>query len=871
MGKRRWAILLVVCCTASIAFGWWVLLYVGQFQKSREWRDAVDVPRESESVESLFKAVHEKGLITVDGSTFEIRAEPCEALYRPDVARNRQSVVEAERLFRRLCETGTGRQILDEIAAWNATLSFVAIRDNRQDRAACSDNKPIRGPVISRRCKPSDWNVELVTDTGGLSPFSALPGVEPPLQDYAHAASAGIPFMSDWLVAATPLLKDASLRFSTVAQARRTEWMIDVVGELQKIFVGGEELRLVGDRLRQSFSAKGLQLRVDLLCNERDVMKDCLEVRDDDAPFTMRITVRGALARPLPIMIEARSAIIKPRSVRRFLNSVKDEGEAKMRRTAHLGTNCAMVLDEATCTAAWIKSRAVESFGDVQYRILLADRKTQAVDENGAIRPEALRMGLAPIVGVDREDIGSLTSALSQKRDRQSADFILTIDPKIQSRAADILRDEARRRISRRRPIQATPRRQRMAIVVVDASDKTAGEILAMASWPALVPNQHVWDLNALAAGDERNFPLAGHAWRATDVHNMPGSTFKIVTALAAIQVAAAGDKTVGDLLTGSRRSSDSARLLGIDLPTNTLPVPTLGGGMFRVHNSSDASYDSANLPTNQTRCPPAGGARVQLGLCEAILKSSNLWFAGMALRLDRSKLMDGTREHRRDERELALAKAARQLFWVTEPDAKQPITFDLLRGKAAAERLRAVPIRLPVMQGRDGNGDLRGRQLDLALNGYGQGVEASALAVASIYASVAVSRTIRPRLVPVDTSASPAADGEGQPLITSSSAGSPAYDNVLRSGLFGVANARAAGTAEKQFRSAKRLQSRLFVKTGTAITVGDFYSAWLAGWIEPASAQGRRLAFACWITHTSQYGADACAPVIKKLFEGVE
>jgi cell division protein FtsI/penicillin-binding protein 2 len=663
-----------------------------------------------------------------------------------------------------------------------------------------------------------------------------------------------------------------------VAQPRRKDWSIDVVGELQKIFVGGEELR-VENRLHQSFKAKGLRVSVDLLCNERDVMKDCLEVRNDDSPFTMRVTLTGTLTAPLPIAIEAQTATIKPRSVRqslnytrksirRSLNSARKKDQVRMRRTAHLAANCVMASNPAACTATWIKSRAIESFGDVQYRILLADRKTEVVDENGAIRPDALRMGLAPIVGVDREDIGSLTSALAQKRDRQSADFLLTIDPKIQSRAADVLGEEARKRSSRRRPIQSAGRRQRMALVVVDASDKTAGEILAMASWPSLQPNQHVWDLNALAAGDERNFPLAGHAWRATDVHNMPGSTFKVVTALAAVQVTAAGDRTIGDLMTGSRSFSESARLLGIDLSTNTLPVPN-GRGVFRIHNSSGHPYDSANLPTSQTRCPPAAGPRRQLGLCEAILTSSNLYFSGMALKLDRPKLMDGTQEHLRTERELALAKAARQLFWVAEPDDK-PVTFDLLRGKAAAARLRAVPILLPVMQGHERNGTPRARQLDLALNGYGQGVEASPLAVASIYTSLALWRQVRPRLVPVGTSADPAADGEGQPLMPSPSAGSPPYASILRSGLFGVSNV-PGGTARRRFRSAKLLQSRVFAKTGTANTVGDFHSAWLAGWIEPAIPQGRRLAFACWITHTTEYGADACVPIVRKLLEGIE
>ena len=39
-------------------------------------------------------------------------------------------------------------------------------------------------------------------------------------------------------------------------------------------------------------------------------------------------------------------------------------------------------------------------------------------------------------------------------------------------------------------------------------------------------------------------------------------------------------------------------------------------------------------MPPAQSGCPDAGRG-AQIGFCEALIKSSNLWFAGMALTMD--------------------------------------------------------------------------------------------------------------------------------------------------------------------------------------------------------------------------------------------
>jgi cell division protein FtsI/penicillin-binding protein 2 len=82
-------------------------------------------------------------------------------------------------------------------------------------------------------------------------------------------------------------------------------------------------------------------------------------------------------------------------------------------------------------------------------------------------------------------------------------------------------------------------------------------------------------------------------------------------------------------------------------------------------------------------------------------------------------------------------------------------------------------------------------------------------------------------------------------------------------------------GTAAGAFAQSPEFRCRVYGKTGTAeIDKSKSYnSGWFIGWMEPAAAGERRLAFACMMTHAFgplRTGGGACAPVVNRMLREI-
>ncbi len=102
--------------------------------------------------------------------------------------------------------------------------------------------------------------------------------------------------------------------------------------------------------------------------------------------------------------------------------------------------------------------------------------------------------------------------------------------------------------------------------MLLDADD-AAGDVLALAGTPVFTGDVNQWDVRALAAGATETDPLAGYAWRAGDVDAMPGSTFKLATALAGLD-AATRDDDLWAIWTGSAPVDAVAQRFGLASPS---------------------------------------------------------------------------------------------------------------------------------------------------------------------------------------------------------------------------------------------------------------------------------------------------------------
>jgi cell division protein FtsI/penicillin-binding protein 2 len=454
--------------------------------------------------------------------------------------------------------------------------------------------------------------------------------------------------------------------------------------------------------------------------------------------------------------------------------------------------------------------------------------------------------------------------------------------------------------------------------------------------------------------------PLAGMTWRAVDIAATPGSSFKAVTGLAAIDAALNGDGNLREVLRGNKALKDAAADLKIvartdkaleatpkrsrpckfdEHPTdlnglNALAIPNhLNNRFFCAGNAGEGqgvAFSRLFLTPKESGCRgPSTATSAKGGLCEALITSSNLFFGGLALYLDRAHVVRsfGDREEERPEAlpDLAMARIARRLFpdefpaprrlAAARPDseiAAAPASapgFDLLRGQLDTNvpRLFASPMVISAATATEETIG-RDRRIALGVAGYGQSVSASTLAMATVYAGIGSEHIVRPRIVPYDPSRPERVfdPDEGQSILKSVAPGQEKVRDelmtLLRRGLAGVISSTRGtahpGPEHRAFEKSPLVREFgkeiIFAKTGTA-KIGwacrswrgaratkqceagtretDVYSSWLAGWIEPSanSRRDRRVAFACNVSYTFRYGADACGPIIREILEKLQ
>jgi cell division protein FtsI/penicillin-binding protein 2 len=148
---------------------------------------------------------------------------------------------------------------------------------------------------------------------------------------------------------------------------------------------------------------------------------------------------------------------------------------------------------------------------------------------------------------------------------------------------------------------------------------------------------------------------------------------------------------------------------------------------------------------------------------------------------------------------------------------------------------------------------------------------------MASVAASVATGRIVRPHLVP-QAERGPSDDPvEGEPLLNAPPEKQALADRLLREirdGM-GAVIRNQGGTSRSAFaKIPAELRDSIFAKTGTAPVFGHSnsppdgrYASWLVGYVEPqAGLPGfdQKIAFACRVAFTPSYGGSVCGPVVR-------
>ncbi|MFO1168581.1 MAG: penicillin-binding transpeptidase domain-containing protein [Rhodoblastus sp.] len=887
------------------------------------------------------------------GGALQIIAPGCEQRLNPQVRKDQDDALKI------LCDTAPGNQLLEEIEAANNSAQTLAIRDDRHDpddpealsgQTVACDDTTTPGLVVERGCfdtlKSATWKAYRLD--GREQTAAAVSNREPRPESYRFLAGRVL-WPLDWLsIVERASPSDAPQQFllSTLVAAPDVPGLtVQYVGEPTAISIDGETFEFetpfpLGQTRRgpggRETAALGRRAPSELVTRigrvDVTIIELCRQRTADPAlaRYDERVR-RPRCARDQARGYEIRLATDSPRDIRLSIRGGYQSSPPRVRDgriplSNHLGIACSDGSLPPACggkqgadalKVVWIPPREkIKVNSEAEYDI--TDRNGESYFSENEFKPIVAASGLTPVIGVADDDgstLNTYVSRLAAGKPPGSPKTVLrtSFDLRYQQIANAVLIDSVRARDRRKgAPYDGADEARtesRAAVVLMDA-DRNPGEILAMASTPSLRQGFHIWDVSALLDAPAADNPFAGQAWRAGDSRTMPGSTFKVVTALAAIRKAVVERDASIDAALRGMPAQDVARQFNVTTDTtkdwqghSTIRVPTGAGDPLcpermracrNIHNpSGERTFEYGLTDSLMAACGSAGRRQI-MGLCAALAQSSNLYFVGLSLANDSTRLTNGSPgyQERRSAEPLLLEAAGGRLFSV---DPKKPVNlFDGYEGLPDCTTRRhrfcadAIDLYRPEIQ--------RGLRLRYAQAGFGQGFPATPVGVATIYASLAANSTLSPTIVMRDRPKSSA------PLIDAPAADQPRAQNylqILRAGLGAVG--RGLGTINGggriqmphlKSRFTEDGEPRLFMKTGTAQISshngfgrrggirrgGAEYTGWLAGWLEPSkkaapNAVTSRLAFTCMVTGggNNEYGSGLCGPIIDRILCRIE
>ncbi len=193
--------------------------------------------------------------------------------------------------------------------------------------------------------------------------------------------------------------------------------------------------------------------------------------------------------------------------------------------------------DQAVFT--WFRPEPPEAaLASAPVRIFTSD-KVQLTDEKGNPTEKCQQLGLVPLVGTGEKTRFALWNLLHHAHGTDT-DIFLSIDSRIQEAAQKALEKKIRE-------FHTHMDDRKAAVVVLNAE---TGAIVAAAGYPLPPMGVHPWDLASFAKVYPMKNPMQVRGWQGVDKDYMPGSTFKPITALAAM-TAAENDESISNFLSG--------------------------------------------------------------------------------------------------------------------------------------------------------------------------------------------------------------------------------------------------------------------------------------------------------------------------------
>jgi cell division protein FtsI/penicillin-binding protein 2 len=524
---------------------------------------------------------------------------------------------------------------------------------------------------------------------------------------------------------------------------------------------------------------------------------------------------------------------------------------------------------------------------DLKYTFSLMTRDGQSLINNFDLTPSNFTRnnGLVPLVGYEKSDRYALTGILSRTSlPHDKTEVHLTLDSRLQQIAQKNLQIEM--------PLMGSnaefARKRRAAVVLMNPH---TGAILAAANYPNPPSGIHHWDRISYSRLYPNRDPFGVNAWQGLDNHNAPGSTFKQVTAMAAMQaVDEEGRDDLKKVIKGLS-GRQYQRLTGLPISSFsyqpdleiTSKVSNAGNAPLSRSMPYRGKTKEGKMVSVYPRLRLGGGGECgklvnskNLGVREAVRDSLNVWFARLGVMMDGNKLETGGKD-------TSLAKMARLLgFGSIVPLASPSLPLsrilggigrgDVLNGFAGSLALDDRRIIKTELKNLAENRIRHSTALQrLTQNSFGQGVATTPMQMARVAATVATGKIPQPYLIEKW-------DNDVQKPVEPRVLKLSLID-YLRQGMKAVTEVGTAKHAFSRFYSKGRCRS--YGKTGTAQLSGrgknsraSYNSAWFVGWHE--DKKGRPdVSFACMVTYAytkaKRNGGTVCAPIVARILSDME
>lgn len=915
--------------------------FVTTYKVNSDWMNQVQIPSATAFDSAAFHSLIEGGAIwpVRSGISVTLGHSPCNtlALRTPETVK----LVDGEagdggrKYIRELCESPQGDRIRNEIANFNQSYRIVAVSDNREATSALQDD---RGAVcadgvskallfVPKRCIPSKWEATIAGDGRAVQSITTEIISQ---TDYAFLATETESFFGDWKVI-TPVIDaqtgEAGLySFKTMMTFGTMPISIRTIGPVRSLKLDGKAVDLdiyTTDEEVNNTAGLAANISLAIYCSNDATRagkrQRCEGESPKGRPTGSWIYLSEPEGKTMEVELVLEPSVRVAKGLRRFIARKDERNSDSVAKQVSLGfgrirVTCELsrfdvekydkgILDTG-CNLNWFvpNSQKVERQSEPITDLRL--REVSILDSRGTLTQEAFEMGLGSLLGLGTSDSGSVAAVLTKTEEGEAPS--LTLLPNYQEKAIAAL--EANYTC----PKDKETCGRRADLVIIDAEGDDAGNVLAVASLPQPRTGMSAWDIETLERSSPSRSPLAAYAWRNYDLRATPGSAFKLVTALAASQyVLDTDDKQLKRILLGEASPLEIADAFGVAATRpafngrckpnydirdpskmNALPIPGARGGVvFCIGNSASRAGVRSGMSSIYETGIDSGCGEARLpraGMCEAVKRSSNLFFSGIAMYLDADKFLDPSTgfEHTRQIDNLLMAKTANRLFpsEIKSEIMENKNVFDILdpnypssgRGRSSP---MVVEAGLPVPNGEP-------RRLRLARGGIGLSVNASPMAMASVAASVATGKIVRPHLIHLEQRGATNDPFEGQPVLVAAPEKQYLADSFLteiRSGMAAVIRNKG-GTSRSAFaKIPKELRNSIYAKTGTApvfsggeIPEDGRYAAWLVGYVEPNGdlpGIDQRIAFACRVAFSPSFGGSVCGPIVRdflvSLYEG--